>query len=59
MSAPSVTDVRTVADELFVAPAGRLVVNGQVYGSVQYPTTARYSAVSAAKDMFILSLNRG
>ena len=59
VSAPSVTDVRTVADELFVAPSGRLVVNGQVYGSVQYPTTARYSAVSAAKDMFILSLNRG
>jgi hypothetical protein len=26
---------------------------------VQYPTTARYSAVSSAKDMFILSLNRG
>ena len=59
VSAPSVTDVRTVADELFVAPAGRLVVNGQVYGSVQYPTTARYSAASAPKDMFILSLNRG
>ena len=60
LSVPSVTNVRTVTDELFLAPAGRLVVNGQVFGSVQYPMTAAYSAPSPTnKDMYILSLNTG
>lgn len=60
VSAPSVTNNRTTGDELFLVPGGRLVVNGQVFGTVQYPGTAAYSAPSIMnKDMFVLSLNTG
>ncbi|MBN1527837.1 MAG: hypothetical protein JW895_02185 [Thermoleophilaceae bacterium] len=58
VSSPSQTDVRTVAGEIAPAPGGRLVMAGVVFGTVQYPGTAAYSASEPDnKDMFVLSVN--